>query len=140
MVLNKLEIEPKGTLTPFKVYLLSDMKVKRLCKEFEFYKIRFYREELGKQSSVWFEYPRGNLYWFLDFEGYVTNTFLTSDTYVNEWELFLNNLKKCIKEEFLELKTLLKYNVTAKKVVSYQCKYMLRDYQASDLCQFLVKF
>lgn len=140
MVLNKLEIEPKGTLTPFKVYLLSDMKVKRLCKEFEFYKIRFYREELGKQSIVWFEYPRGNLYWFLDFEGYVTNTFLTSDTYVNEWELFLNNLKKCIKEEFLELKTLLKYNVTAKKVVSYQCKYMLRDYQASDLCQFLVKF
>lgn len=140
MRLSKLQVDADSDLTPFKINLLTATDVKRLCREFQFYSIRFYREELGKQKLVWFEYPKGNLYWFLDFENYITRHFISENIYVKEWEKFLNELKSQIRTEFLEIKTLLRYDVQPKDVVRYQCKYMLRDYQALDLAQFLIKF
>ena len=59
---------------PFQMYLLSDVTVKRIIKDFSFYNIKFYKEEGTKEFTVCLKYPKGNMYWFLEFTKIVKNT------------------------------------------------------------------
>ena len=124
---------------PFQMYLLSDSRIKKLLREFDFYSVRFYREERTKELTVCIDYPKGNVYWFVDFKRAVESDILARDArYEREWNILLCKLKKVIKEEFEALKASLK-KITAEDVVSTMNKYYLRDYQAYDLLQLLIK-
>ena len=124
---------------PFQMYLLSNVQVKRVLKEFDFYNVRFYREERSKEPVVYLEYPAGNLYWFLDFKKSVEEQILCKDTcYETEWKLLLSSLKSKVKLEFESLSQSLKL-IKHKEVVDTMNKYNLRDYQAFDLIQLCIK-
>ena len=136
MILSTLEI--KGNI-PFQTYLLSDSKVKKIVKEFDFYNISFYREEYASEFVVQLKYPKGNMYWYLDFEKTINKKLFVESEYETEWKELLFNLKNAIKTEFSELSSKLSH-ITAKEVVMKEVNYQLRDYQAFDLLQFLVKY
>lgn len=124
---------------PFQMYLLSDPTVKRMLREFDFYNVRFYREERVKEPTVCLDYPAGNVYWFLDFKNNVENIILKKDNcYEPEWKLLLSNLKAKIKTEFESLSQTLKL-IKPVEVVNMMNKYNLRDYQAFDLIQLCIK-
>ena len=53
---------------PFQMYLLSNVRLKRMLLEYQFHSVRFYREERAKEFTVCLDYPYGNLYWFVDFK------------------------------------------------------------------------
>lgn len=136
MILSTLEI--KGNI-PFQTYLLSDTKVKKIVKEFDFYNIIFYREEYASEFIVQLRYPKGNLYWYLDFEKAINKQLFLESEYELDWKDLLSKLKNQVKREFDELASKLR-RITAKDVVTETVKYQLRDYQAFDLLQFLVKY
>lgn len=136
MILSTLEI--KGNI-PFQTYLLSDTKVKKIIKEFDFYSVVFYREEYASEFVVQLRYPKGNLYWYLDFEKTINKHLCVEPEYELDWKDLLSNLKHQIRKEFNELSSQLK-RITARDVVIKTVKYQLRDYQAFDLLQFLIKF
>ena len=137
MILSTLEVN--GDF-PFKAHLLSDSKVKKLIKEFDFYNISFYREEIASELTVMLQYPKGNMYWYLDFEKAIGKyLFSESDEYESDWNALLSQLKAKVKFEFEELKSKLKA-ITAREIVSKEVKYQLRDYQSYDLLQFLTKY
>lgn len=121
------------TNVPFQMYLLSDRKVKRLCKEFEFYGVKIYREERVKASTVCMDYPEGNLYWFVDFKKYLTTEILEKDVrYKDDWLRFLNRLKTIVKEEANKFNEDIA-SITNEQILSKMRKYDLRNYQAYDL-------
>ena len=124
---------------PFQMYLLSDVTVKRIVKDFSFYNIKFYKEEGTKEFTVCLKYPKGNMYWFLEFTKIVKKDIIDKDKiYVNEWVTLLTNLKKEIKIDYdKNLKAL--NDITQKDVVHIMNKYSLRDYQAFDLLQLIIK-
>lgn len=124
---------------PFQMYLLSDRKVKRLCKEFEFHNMRIYNEESAKKHTVCIDYPEGNLFWYVDFKKYVVTEILAVDNrYEKEWKLLLLKLKVLVKEESDTLKKSLESITPA--LVSKKClEYNLRDYQAHDMLELLTK-
>lgn len=136
MLLNTLEI--KGNF-PFQTYLLTDSKVKKIVKEFDFYNISFYKEECVSEFIVQLRYPKGNMYWYLDFEKTINKHLFTESEYELDWKDLLSRLKNRIKTEFQELASKLKY-ISAKDVVTKEIQYQLRDYQAYDLLQFLIKY
>ena len=124
---------------PFQMYLLSDSRIKKLLREFDFYSVRFYREERVKTHTVCIDYPKGNVYWFVDFKRAVESDILTKDVrYEKEWNSLLSKLKKIIKEEFEDLKENLK-SITSCDVVTAMNLHHLRDYQAYDYLQLLYK-
>jgi SNF2 family DNA or RNA helicase len=121
------------------MYLLSDSRVKRIAREFNFYAVRFYREEKVPELTVCFDYPAGNLYWYVDFKKYVEQEILKTDVrYETEWKLFLSRLKLVIKDEFETFSAKLN---TIKPVDVVRCmhQYSLRDYQAFDVEQLCIK-
>lgn len=123
---------------PFQMYLLSDHTVKRMLREFDFYNVRFYREERAKEPTVCLDYPAGNVYWFLDFKKNVEDILKKDNCYEAEWKLLLSALKTKIKAEFEALSKTLS-NVTQAEVVEKMNHYNLRDYQAFDLIQLCIK-
>lgn len=124
---------------PFQMYLLADNRVKRILKDFDFYSIRFYNEERSKNIQVCFDYPKGNLYWYVDFEKAVRNDILSKDArYEKDWNTFLAKLKAAIKTEFDDLKAKLR-GIKAIEVLSLMNKYQLHDYQAYDVLQLIIK-
>ncbi len=124
---------------PFQMYLLSDPTVKRTLREFDFYNVRFYREERTKEPTVCLDYPAGNVYWFLDFKKNIEDYILKKDNYYEtEWKLLLSSLKSQIKSEFETLSQTLNL-VKPCEVVDKMNKYNLRDYQAFDLIQLCIK-
>lgn len=143
MVLSKLQLSATE-VSVFQLYLLSHRKVKQLIKEFDFYKVLFYKENLTKDNIVYLQYPKGNVYWYLDFKSYIKTHFLddSSCLYHNEWCELLLNLKRQIKAEFEELKHQLKTSeeVSASTILHRQIKYQLRDYQAYDMSKFIIKY
>ena len=124
---------------PFQSYLLSDTVVKRICKDFTFYNIKFYKKEKAKDFTVCLQYPKGNMYWFLEFVKLVKKDILDKDgPYLTEWYKLLNAIKKEIKEVHdNHLKEL--DDIKPKEVVDMMNRYSLRDYQAFDLIQLLIK-
>lgn len=141
MLISQFRIVSKD-LSPFQLYLLQNSKVKSLCKEFDFYNIRFYREEKVIQPTICLDYPKGNLYWYLDFAKQITARFLESEggMYASNWESFLDELKIQVRNEFQELKNKLDHLIFAKDVIQMQLKYQLRQYQAYDLLRLKIKF
>lgn len=143
MKLSKFTLS-SSDVSVFQLYLLSHKKVKQLMKEFEFYKVLFYKENLTKDNIVHLQYPKGNVYWYLDFKTYVKTHFLddSSCPYHDDWYNLLIHLKRQIKAEFEELKFKLERSseVSASTVLSRQIRYQLRDYQAYDMSKFLIKY
>lgn len=124
---------------PFQMYLLSDSRIKKLLREFDFYSVRFYREERTRTHTVCLTYPKGNVYWFVDFKRAVESDILSRDArYEKEWRTLLAKLKKTIKLEFESLKDKLK-SITSADVVKAMNTYHLRDYQAYDFLQLVYK-
>lgn len=124
---------------PFQMYLLSDPVVKRVLREFEFYNVRFYREERAKDFTVCLDYPAGNLYWYIDFKKSIEEHILEKDVrYEAEWKLFLSKLKARVKDEFERVSTRVQ-NIKPFEVVFKMNQHNLRDYQAFDLIQLCVK-
>lgn len=125
--------------TPFQMYLLSNPAVKKVLREFEFYNVRFYREERAKELTVCLDYPAGNLYWYIDFKKSIEETILDKDnSYEPEWRALLSNLKSVIKAEFEGLSQRVRL-ITPLEVVTKMNQYNLRDYQAFDLLQLCIK-
>lgn len=125
--------------TPFQMYLISNPTVKKVLREFEFYNVRFYREERAKEFTVCLDYPAGNLYWFVDFKKSIEDTILDKDnSYEPEWRALLSNLKSVIKAEFEGLSQRVRL-ITPLEVVTKMNQYNLRDYQAFDLIQLCIK-
>lgn len=125
--------------TPFQMHLLSSPAVKRVLREFEFYNVRFYREERAKEFTVCLDYPAGNLYWYLDFKKSIEETILAKDiSYEAEWRNLLSHLKSVIKAEFEGLSQRVRL-ITPLQVVTKMNQYNLRDYQAFDLLQLCIK-
>lgn len=124
---------------PFQMYLLSDPTVKKVLREFDFYNVRFYREERAKEPTVCLDYPAGNVYWFIDFKKNIEEQILKKDNcYEAEWKLLLSCLKSKVKTEFESLSKTLNL-VKPIEVVEAMNKYNLRDYQAFDLIQLCIK-
>lgn len=124
---------------PFQMYLLSDSRVKRIAREFSFYSVRFYREEKVPEFTVCFDYPAGNLYWYVDFKKYVEQEILRVDMrYETEWKLLFSRLKLVIKNEFETLSAQLNL-IKPAEVVKTMHQYSLRDYQAFDVEQLCIK-
>lgn len=124
---------------PFQMYLLSDRTVKRMLREFDFYNVRFYREEKSKEPVVCLDYPTGNVYWFIDFKKNVEEHILKKDNcYEAEWKALLSCLKSKVKSEFESLSQTLNL-IKHKEVVETMNYYNLRDYQAFDLIQLCIK-
>lgn len=124
---------------PFKMYLLSDVNVKRLVREFEFYNIRIYREERTKVLTVCIDYPKANVYWFVEFKRFIINEIVIKDgVYGIAWNKLLDDLKKEITLDYQKALNDLK-SITAKDVVFFMNKFGLRDYQAFDLLQLQFK-
>lgn len=128
MILNKLEIV--GT-DAFKIFILSNTKIKRILKEYNFYNIRFFKQNFNTEYKVYLEYPKANIYWALDFKRDIEDFVSVSNTiHKQEFEYFIDQLLKTIKCEYLES---LKVNdICQKDVVNMMLKYNLRDYQAWD--------
>ena len=134
--LNTLRIEKN---IPFQMYLLSDRLVKKLNKEFEFYNVRFYREERVREPTVCVDYPCGNPYWYTDFKKFIKSEILDKDVrYEAEWNNLLARLKNAVHKELKTLQDSLNA-VDAKEVLRYMSKYSLRDYQAFDMLQLMSK-
>lgn len=134
--LNTLRIEKN---IPFQMYLLSDRLVKKLNKEFEFYSVRFYREERVREPTVCVDYPCGNPYWYTDFKKFIKSEILDKDVrYEAEWNNLLARLKNAVHKELKTLQDSLNA-VDAKEVLRYMSKYSLRDYQAFDMLQLMSK-
>lgn len=134
--LNTYRVEAEDT---FQLYLLSDPRIKKLLREFDFYSVRFYREERAKKLTVCIDYPKGNVYWFVDFKRAVETDILARDArYEHEWRTLLSKLKKVIKTEFETLKEQLK-SITSCDVVTAMNEHHLRDYQAYDFLQLMYK-
>ena len=123
---------------PFQMYLLSNVRLKRMLLEYQFHSVRFYREERAKEFTVCLDYPYGNLYWFVDFKKSVEELLEKDSQYAEDWELFLTRLKHTIKEEFEGLSGKLEA-ITPRDVVRCMHTYNLRDYQAFDLIQLCIK-
>lgn len=134
----------KYTITdnvPFQMYLLGDPAVKKMLREFEFYAVRFYREERTSKMTVQLEYPMGNVYWYSDFKKAIIKDILTTDSgkhFETEWNWLLSKLKSDIKTDFEGLSAKLN-TIKPVEVVEVMNKYNLRDYQAFDLIQLLMK-
>ena len=123
----------------FQMYLLTDRRIKRMCKEFEFYNVRIYREEQTKKSTVCLDYPEGNVFWFVDFKKYLLTEILDKDKrYEVELNNLLNRLKKTIKAESDELQYKLN-NISPTEVQKMMKLYNLRDYQAYDMLKLSAK-
>lgn len=136
MIISTLELNKD---LAFNTYLISSPKIKKLLKDFDFYDVTFYKEEFATGFTVSLRYPKGNLYWYLDFEKAILSYLETTPEYELEWKNLLSTLKHQVKSEFDDLLTQLK-RIKAKDVISNMVKYSLRDYQSFDLSQFLIKY
>ena len=124
---------------PFQSYLLSDTSVKRICKDFTFYNIKFYKKEKVKDFTVCLQYPKGNMFWFLEFVKLIKRDILDKDgPYLTEWYNLLKQIKKTIQDDY-DKRTAKLESITQKDVVDKMNMYSLRDYQAYDLLQLLIK-
>lgn len=123
--------------SPFQEYLLNNQKLKKTLLEFEFYDVKFYSD--GKAASrVYLQYPKGNPYWYKDFEKALEK--FTSAEYESDWKKLMSNLHDRIHSEMLIYKAVLNASVTPSAIVETMLKYQLRDYQACDLLQFVEKY
>jgi len=123
----------------FQMYVLNSNLVKTMCREFSFYNLRFYKEERAKHFTMCLDYPKANVYWFLEFKKYIENTIYEKDaTYVESWKLFLEELKKEVQKDYLKLKSSLE-TIKIEDVVKAMVEYDLRDYQAQDLLYLCTK-
>ena len=123
--------------TPFQTYLATSSKVKKVLQEFAFYDAKFYTDALHP-DLLYLQYPSGNPYWYRDFKTSVTP--LMQEEYAAEWNRLLNRLHDQIKTEMTLLKTKLNLATFPKDIVTLMLKYKLRDYQAYDAAQFMVKY
>ena len=131
---TKYSIDPS-----FQMYVLSSNLVKTMCKEFAFYNLRFYKEEGAKKFTLCVDYPKANVYWFLEFKKYIEENILNKDaTYKESWELFLKTLKAQVQKEYNTLKSRLE-DIKIEYVVKAMVTYSLRDYQAFDLLNLCEK-
>ncbi len=136
MDLRTFKIE--GT-KPFLTHLALSRFSKDIQKEFSFYSIRIFKKELINGFEMYIEYPQANPFWFTDFTKFVKNVILPQvTTYQKDWLLFLNDLKKQINYEYTQLKDILN-TITENEILETMNKYDLRDYQALDLLQLLLK-
>lgn len=116
---------------PFKMYLLSDANAKKISREFSFYAVRFYREERCKILTVDFDYPKANVYWYVEFKRYVELNILSKDlAYADDWNKFFESLKKDIYTDYEAAKL---PTLTDAAILNTMRLYNLRDYQAYDL-------
>jgi len=140
MELSTFKLEEKS-LTSFQVFLLSDPSIKKLCQEFLFYKVLFYREDCSLNSVVYLQYPKGNIFWYVDFKKYIhSNIYSKIDDKMRvDFDAYLFKLKLQIKYEYDELQMKLD-KIRPSHIVKYQLKHRLRDYQSYDLLQFLAKY
>lgn len=121
------------------MYLLTDRRVKRLCKEFEFHGTRIYSEEGSKTHTVIVDYPEGNKFWYVDFKRYVLTEILDKDNrYQKEWEWLLNKLKGLVKDESESLQTSLA-SITPAMISTKMKEYDLREEQSRDMLNLMVK-
>ena len=136
MVLKTYELKKD---IPFQIYLLSDPSVKKISKEFLFYNVRIYRKEKTKTQTVCIDYPKGNLYWFVEFKKFIEKEVLSKDnTYEANWKRLLRDLRMDIKKDFDTLNSELSF-INKEEIIHTMLKYNLRDYQAFDLLQLLIK-
>lgn len=125
---------------PFLLYLLSSKFAKNISKEFEFYNVRFVKDEKAKILSVYLEYPKFNPYWFVDFSKYIEKELINNLLYKNEWEELISRLKIQVMKDLAEYK----YNCDNFSLYKEDClklmfKYNLREYQAYDLLRLFRK-
>lgn len=115
----------------FKVHVLTDKISKRVQQEFEFYNIRFYREERAKDLTLCLDYPKANVYWFLEFKKFI----LKEDAaYQGAWEHYFEMLKREITRDYeFKLNNLKNVSTDIPSIMDCMYKYDLRPYQAYDL-------
>lgn len=124
---------------PFQMYLLSDRLVKKVHQEFEFYNVRFYREERVTEPTVCLDYPKGNVYWYVDFKKFIQTEVISKDVrYEAEWNTLLFRLKTCVKKELQDFDDDLA-KITDAEIISAMRQWNLRDYQAQDFLQLVSK-
>lgn len=124
--------------TPFQLYLLKSVAIKNVLKLFDFYNVKIFREMKSKVMETSIEYPKGNMYWFISFRQYInTNVITKDDTYKDDLNWLLDQIKKDIKKDYLKLENDLAFD--PEFVVGTGLKYNLRFDQAYDLVTLRTK-
>jgi len=124
---------------PFKHYLIGEPAIKKIATEFRFYSVRFYKQQYTDDFEVWLEYPHSNIYWYIDFENYIKFELLVKDVrYEREWLELLHLLRKQVDQEANSLQHELD-SIDRKEILQTMYNYDLRDYQAVDLLQLIIK-
>ena len=131
MILDKYYINCEES---FLMYLLSSKISKSIAKEFEFYNVKFVKDNnYTAKLTVYLEYPKFNPYWYFDFKKYVTNE-LNIDIYKKEWEYLLYQLEAKLQSELRYLNLCYTQIYEGSKIVlNDMFEYNLRAYQAKDL-------
>ena len=125
---TKYSIDPT-----FQMYVLESNLVKSMLKEFEFYNVRFYKEEKAKKFTLCLDYPKANIYWYVEFKKYIDEKILTKEViYKSSWDRFLKALHTQIYNDYKELKDSLT-KISEKDIINTMITYGLRNYQAYDL-------
>jgi len=124
----------KYNLDPtFQMYVLTSNLVKSMLKEFEFYNVRFYKEEKASKYTLCLDYPKANVYWFVEFKKYVETKILVEEPmYKNSWNQFLEAVHKQVYRDYKKLKDSLT-NISRTEILDTMIMYGLRNYQAYDL-------
>lgn len=124
----------KYNLDPtFQMYVLTSNLVKSMLKEFEFYNVRFYKEEKSKKYTLCLDYPKANIYWFVEFKKYVETKILDEEPmYKDSWNRLLNAVHTQVYKDYKKLKDSLN-NITRTDILNAMITYGLRNYQAYDL-------
>lgn len=121
----------RGMDDAFKLHVLTDKIGKRVQQEFEFYSVRFYREEGSKTLTLCLDYPKANVFWLLEFKKFILKE---DETYKSSWEHYFEMLKKEINRDYdFKLNALKDVGKGIPKIIDCMYKYDLRPYQAYDL-------
>ena len=133
MIINKYYLSQNDL---FFIHLLQSKFIKNIAKEFEFYNVKFVKDE--KTGNIYLEYPALNPYWYFDFKKYIEKKIIPNDfKWENEWNSILKDLHKAISKIYsdyivgCELKTV--DSSLAREILKLTSKYNLRNYQALDL-------
>lgn len=121
----------RGNNEAFKLHVLVDKIGKRVQQEFEFYSVRFYREECSKNLTLCLDYPKANVFWLLEFKKFILKE---DEPYKSSWEHYFEMLKKEINRDYdFKLNALKNVGKNIPKIIDCIYKYDLRPYQAYDL-------
>lgn len=138
-MLCKSKFTIKGN-TSFQLYLLRSVAIKALLRNYSFYNVKIYREMKTSVMETTIEYPKDNMYWFIDFRQDISNNIIARDhTYERDLNWLLDNIKKNIKSTYLDLEKRISSEVNAKTVLKTASLYNLRLDQANDLLTLNVK-